>query len=136
MIAQDSRFGDLSEADRNTIPEAIRATDRRTLSYLWVLGAYEVVRTMHERAVAANDAMAGKIGNVKHRFERVRIPLAKMEPARRHKDTDSPIAYPAIHRDLGIAWQLTADEFVTRRELSDAMLELLTELRRVDPLLP
>ena len=58
-----------------------------------MLGAYEVfVRTMHERAVAANDAMAGKIGNVKHRFERVRIPLAKMEPARRHKDTDSPMA--------------------------------------------
>ena len=35
LIAQDSRFGDLSEADRNTIPEAIRATDRRTLSLSW-----------------------------------------------------------------------------------------------------
>ena len=60
---------------------------------------------------------------LKHRFERIRIPLAKMELARRHP-TDDPIAYPAINLELGVASQVAEDTFITRRELSDALLDL------------
>jgi hypothetical protein len=61
--------------------------------------------------------------DLKHRLERIRVPLAKMEPARRYP-TDERIAYPTINLERGIAWQIAEDTVVTRRELSDALLEL------------
>lgn len=69
------------------------------------------------------------MNDLKHEIERLRIPLAKFEPARRFA-TDSPIAYPALMgRDLGVAWHLGPDTFVSRRELSDALLSLVEDIR-------
>jgi hypothetical protein len=62
-------------------------------------------------------------------MERLRIPLTKMETARRFP-TDSMIAYPTVTRDFGIAWHVAQDTYITRRELSDQLLDFLAELKK------
>ena len=68
------------------------------------------------------------IKNLKYEFERIRIPLAKMEPARRHADTDSKIAYPALNSNFGISWRVSEEKYVVRRELSDNLLILIESI--------
>ena len=139
LIAEDARFVSLASEVREGIPEALRLNDRFTLSYLWVLGAYEVIRTIHQRVpqvVDLDGGVASEIVTTKRRFARLRIPLAKMEPARAHEDTDGPIAYPALHPTLGTAWQVAPEAFISRRELSDLLLTVLEHLRACNPNLP
>ena len=86
-----------------------------------------MVRTLNQRCNTSDliDAtLKEQIRNFKNKIERLRIPLAKMEFAKRHRK-DSPIAYPVISREFGVAWQLAQNIFVTRRELSDDLLKLL-----------
>lgn len=126
----DRFFGPrLSYEDSNALHEHI------TLSYLWVLGAYEFTRTLCDR-VSLDDPAKTPPGvryillEVKNRFNRVRVPLAKMEAASKHAHDDSPIAYSGMKRGMGVAWILNSSTDVTRRELSDSLLEAL-ERRRV-----
>lgn len=90
-----------------------------TISYLWVLGAYEIVRVIDE------EIKSEKSKKIKHTFTRLRIPLAKYEPANFHKNTDSKIAYPMLNSDIGVAWQVSEDTIITRRDLSDILLDFL-----------
>jgi len=126
----DRFFGPkLSYEDSNALHEHI------TQSYLWVLGAYEFIRTLCDRVSLDDPQMTPPevrdiLVEVKNRFNRVRVPLAKMEAAAKHAHEDSPIAYPGIKRGMGVAWILNRSTGVTRRELSDALLEAL-EKRRV-----
>jgi hypothetical protein len=95
-----------------------------TLSYLWVLGVYEVLRSINQSCRNSGNK-DDQIDSVLRKYERLRIPLAKFEPAKKHKDTDSKIAYPSINPQVGIAWQLGDDFHVSRADLSDSFLELL-----------
>lgn len=128
LLGEDSAFVEAHERNAISIDQHIRLTDRFTLSYLWVLGAYEVVRTICQRINERRDLVSGDVARqfkaVKRRISRLRMPLAKMEPASAHK-SDSHIAYPAMHRSLGIAWQLSPQDFITRAELADALLSAL-----------
>jgi len=101
--------------------------DHLTFSYLWVLGAYEVIRSLEEKArkdVTFFPAHRKELQNLKIEFTRIRIPLAKFEPATKFSATDSHIAYPAIHVELGVSWQVSEDTYISRRKLSDNMLNL------------
>jgi len=133
LIAEDLRFLQLTQEARATIRESLRLTDHFTISYLWVLGAYELVRTLDQRCdpdVSLHGTeLTHRVRSLKHRMERLRVPLAKMEPAKRYPG-DSPIAYPGISSQFGVAWQLAANTFVSRRELSDALLQLAEDIRR------
>jgi hypothetical protein len=100
-----------------------------TLSHLWVLGAYEVLRTIHQRC-REGGGVDESVRDVLRRFERLRIPLAKFEPAGRHKETDTKIAYPALNAQYGVAWQVAEDVFIPRGELSDEFLMLLEGKRQ------
>jgi hypothetical protein len=98
-----------------------------TLSNLWVLGAYEVIRTLDQRA----DKYANffpefkvEIKELKFKFARLRMPLAKFEPERHFTKTDSDVAYPGFHLELGASWQLAENAWINRRTLSDGMLSL------------
>ena len=51
------------------------------------------------------------------------MPLAKMELAK--YPTDDPITYPSIHFEDGIAWRVAKDTFISRRRLSEGLLELV-----------
>ncbi|HIF9218059.1 TPA: hypothetical protein ACX6QF_003603 [Photobacterium damselae] len=112
-------FGDLS--------------DHITQSYLWVLGAYEIVRSLDQRAREDErfyPEYKDNLQRLKHSFERIRIPLAKFEAARRHRDTDSHIAYPGFNYATGVSWRVAENTWVDRRVLSDEMLVLLEQIKQ------
>src|SRR5258705_8854981 len=52
LILADNRFGLLSEREWAAKRESFLLTERIMLSYLWVLGAYELVRTLDQRCRA------------------------------------------------------------------------------------
>ena len=95
-----------------------------TMSYLWVLGAYEIIRSIQQRNkdTGLSDE---KLTALLRKFERLRMPLAKFEPANRHKNTDSKIAYPALNELNGITWQISDEIFISRGELANEFLSLL-----------
>ncbi len=100
LIPEDKQFLQLSQEERETIEQSISMSDRFTYSYLWVLGAYELVRTLDQRC-HADPALLGnnlttRVRELKHSMERLRMPLAKMETANRYPSDDS-IAWPSIH---------------------------------------
>lgn len=110
-------------------------SDHITSSYLWVLGMYELVRTLDQ--FASNDDsplnhLRGEIRAYKRKINRLRIPLAKMEAASSNTD-DSPIAYPGLNQALGLAWQLNEHDWITRRELSDEALALFEFIKSSMP---
>ena len=99
-----------------------------TLSYLWVLGAYEIVRILHERSRINGFVADKKLESVYRNFTRVRIPLAKFEPAGKHRETDENLALPALNSLYGVAWEISQDTFIARGELSDSLLDYLESL--------
>jgi len=136
LIVEDDRYLKLPQTSRDTIEESMKLTERFTLSYLWVLGTYELVRTLTQRC-RENGNLLGEnlvqeIIKLKQDIERLRIPLAKMEPSRQHRKTDAPIAYPTIHNEFGISWRVSQNTYITRREISDNFLSLLEQIRQND----
>jgi uncharacterized protein (DUF2461 family) len=133
LIQEDARFAALNKEQSSSLRERSLLTDRVTLSYFWVLAAYELVRTLDQRwrtgAATLPDDFGSRVTALKRRMERLRIPLVKMETARRFP-TDSPLAYPTINRDFGVAWHIAQDTYITRRELSDQLLDFLADLKK------
>jgi hypothetical protein len=127
--ARDAAYLQLPQRERESVERSVELTERFTESYPWVLGAYEIIRTMDQRvrenAGLVNDETSRLIRDAKHKFERVRVPLAKFEAAKRHSDTDSSVAFPALNPQHGIAWCVADNVFVTRRELSECFMALL-----------
>ena len=77
------------------------------LSWLWVLGAYEVVRTMHEAKECFSDRAYKSIAELKSELSQVRMPMAKMEerkvkgiPKTSINSTGSPAGIDVAKRDL------------------------------------
>ncbi len=142
LIETDKKIlqGIRSESSRSSIEFNLWLTERFTQGYLWILGAYEAIRTLSQLAdrealvnpTQANKEIAENIRTVKHFFERVRIPLAKMEPSKKHETTDFPIAYPILDTKRGIAWHISDSVVISRQELSDAFLRL----KEILPLIP
>ena len=129
LIEQDSAFLNNFDKNKDDINASLELSDRITVSYLWVLGAYEAIRTMGQRIREnenlVSEEMATSFRNVKNTFNRLRVPLAKMEATRAHRNTDSHIAYPGLNLDIGISWKINESTFISRRELSDQLLTLL-----------
>jgi hypothetical protein len=117
----------------NTVSEQLigQFERHRYQSFLWVLAAYEFVRTLDQicRADGAiyGNVLSQDVKQFKHRIERLRIPLAKLEPANRHP-TDSPIAYPVWVPHKGMAWQLDSSTIIVRVDLSEELLSLVEKL--------
>lgn len=98
-------------------------------AHLWVLGAYELVRMLSERVhndhSLTTDKAIEKIHETKRQFERVRVPLAKLEPSRRNVLTDFPVAYAGIGSE-GLAWKVADDVIISQHQLSDLLWEMFT----------
>ena len=131
LISVDEKYLLLSEEKRLSIEESLLLTDRFTLSYLWVLGAYELVRSIDQKCrldkTLLNQLLANQVNDLKHHFERLRIPLAKLEPASRHP-SDNPIAFPVIDPQDIVAWAIAPNVKISRRELSDRLLILTLDI--------
>lgn len=104
------------------------------LSGLWVLGSYEVVRSMEQKTrseVLLAQDLRDALVNLKYDFERVRIPLAKFEPPKRYKATDTGVAYPGVNTESrSVTWEVSKNVWISRRELSDKLLSLLEAMAR------
>lgn len=59
--------------------------------WLWVLGAYEVTRTMCQAKSCFSPKLATKLHELKNRLSKLRIPFAKQEYAGSHSGTGTPI---------------------------------------------
>jgi hypothetical protein len=101
-------------------------------SFLWILAAYEFVRTLDEICRADctiyGDALSQDVNKFKHHIERLRIPLAKLKATRRHPN-DYEIAYPGWVPEKGVAWQLDPSTIITRVDLSEELVSLLEKLK-------
>lgn len=116
-----------------TYPDTYVFNNDLTLSYLWILGAYENIRSLSQ---ALNDGKhiapesAQRCTELKKQFARIRVPLAKYEAAKIHQDTDFSTAYPITNSEHGIGWQIGRDCFLTRGELATAFLTFLEWLKQ------
>lgn len=133
-IQEDQRYLDLSEQLKATDVEIRRFSDHYTMSYLWVLESYKVLRAIYKQGRSTAEllpsAVCQLIRDTEQLFERVRIPLAKLKTAGKNKTADSHIFSPALNRELGIGWQVSPDAFITRRELSDAFLNVVERIQQ------
>jgi hypothetical protein len=107
------------EEKSKSVAESVKLTERSSLSHLWVLGAYELVRSICQRITenraAVPEEVARSFGELKNEFSHLRVPLAKMEPARAHRDTDFTFPFPALSPTRGIAWRIAHDVFISRQ---------------------
>jgi len=133
LIREDARFAALNQEESSSSRETALLADRFTLSYFWVLAAYELVRTLDQRwrigATTLPDELGSRIAALKRRMDRMRVPLLKMETPRRFP-TDSTMAYPSNSTGFGVAWHVAEDMYVTRRELSDQLLGFLADFKQ------
>lgn len=104
------------------------------LAHLWVLGAYELIRTLDQllrNKSGLEQTTGSRSRDVKRRFEQVRIPLAKLEAPRHNFGAGHGVAYPALNATHGIAWKVSETCVIGRSELSDLLLGFLEHLRYV-----
>ncbi len=74
-----------------------------SLMWFWLLGAYEVVRTMHQSKVCFSERLAQELSGLKKMLAAARMPAAKMEkPGKKIAVTSnrSPAGWDADNRDL------------------------------------
>lgn len=133
LCATDASLVRGDPEQQNTLHDFDFIQSHRTQSYLWVLGAYEILRTLAQRIREGQSddpsEVAERVNSARDRFARVRVPLAKFEAAGRHKTTDNHVAYPGVDFKYGIAWEVNENEVISRQELSDVFLEALEFVR-------
>lgn len=101
-------------------------------AHLWVLGAYELVRMISQR-LRENEELASsesieKVTETKKLFERVRIPMAKLEPSKRHERTDFEVAYAGMG-PKGLGWLVAPDTIIYQEELSEKLYEMFSFMK-------
>jgi len=111
---------------------AIAMGKHHTISEFWVFGVYEFLRTLDEicseNPSLLTTSLNEEIKELKYYFEHVRIPLAKLEPARRYINTDYPDIEPGFLVPYGTFWQVSDALRISRRNLSDKIFSLLEKL--------
>jgi hypothetical protein len=134
LFPRDVRYREIRENNDGTNEEWREMAEHAVpMGYLWVLGAYEVIRTLDQMFRQKKSRFEGQqhleTEQLKIRFERVRIPLAKLEPAKKFMETDNRFAVPALICGRGLGWHVADDVSIARGELSTQFLEFLEELK-------
>jgi hypothetical protein len=124
-----SAVGDLEETE---FPNLSVIEDYLALSQLWVFGAYELLRSIDQKLSEGDFALpmttSAKVKEMKMRFARIRVPLAKLEPANRFRLVDEVPKGACVvssAKEKGWCWQLNANTYVWRHDLGDELLSLL-----------
>jgi hypothetical protein len=133
LYLRDQRHKEMAKDPSNTkLAEWADVQDATGRSYLWVLGAYEAIRTLDQRFrdMGSSALSRHRVTNtLKHLFERLRVPLAKLESSRRHIATDYAFPRPGIDDERGIAWEVSKGVVISRSQLSDEFLSILEGLQ-------
>lgn len=120
--------------EKKSITEAEHALLQETIgdAFFWVLGAYEMIRTLDRRCktMHSGSAIALHFSEAKRQLERVRVPLAKLEPARRHKDSDHSFALAVLARGKGYCWRVADGNDIAFTWLSDQALHTLASYHK------
>lgn len=129
----DQKHAEMARAPRDAKLRDVPALlDAFGEAYLWVLGSYEAIRTLdqalREMGTTASQRWSA-LNALKRKFERLRVPLAKVEPARRHASTDFAFPKPGLSDEHGIAWAIAQGVWVSRAELSDEFLATFEALQ-------
>lgn len=97
-------------------------------AYLWVLGAYEIVRTLAEKTKYPSIVQAKKL------FERIRVPLAKLEASRNYKKADFNFTFPAVLPGacFGAGWAINQNEIILRTSLSCELFDALSQFGQIE----
>jgi hypothetical protein len=82
-----------------------RVERAESLMWFWLLGAYEVVRTMHQAKICFSESLIQELSSLKKTLATVRMPAAKMEkpgkkPAVAVTSNRSPAGWDVRNRDL------------------------------------
>jgi hypothetical protein len=80
-----------------------RVERAESLMWFWLLGAYEVVRTMHQAKVCFSDRLVQDLSELKKLLATVRMPAAKMEKTGKKAavtSNRSPSGWDVENRDL------------------------------------
>jgi hypothetical protein len=122
----------VNDLEKSEIPHVSATEDYLALSQLWVFGAYELLRSLDQRlsddTIDVSAETRAKVIELKVRFARIRVPLAKLEPASRFKAIDEVprgACVLANAKEKGWCWQLNATTHVWRHDLGDELLSLL-----------
>ena len=133
LARQNTSFKKLREDVSSITPEQWEGIhDAIALSHLWVLGAYELVRVLHATLKSVSStpkAVEDRCGSLKRSFERIRMPLAKLQTPRHHSQSDFGVAYPAFKQELGLVWMVADNAPISRDDLGRDLLEFLEFLR-------
>lgn len=110
--------------------DGILSLERQQIkAHLWVLGAYELVRMISQRlresAELAESESIERVAETKKLFERVRIPMAKLEPSKRREKTDFEVAYAGMG-PKGLGWKVSPDTVIYQEELSEKLYEMFS----------
>jgi hypothetical protein len=126
LIVEDQRIAMLPHGAVNTPPEMEKFFHQETLSYLWVLGAWHVIDTLHTKMDAKRITFPGTVGRIKQakkNISRLRMTFAKAEPGIAG-DRDFP---HSGGRGLtgSSTWAVTPTTLISRYELSEELLGVL-----------
>ncbi len=121
--------------------EEDRITKNRyvTLSELWVMGAYELLRVLNQILKANNGVDENSKAKVKEAFilfQEIRVPLVKFEKTEKERTKRrlySQITWPFFDKEKGIGWTLNDGsgnpKKICRKDLSDKLLETLEGIK-------
>jgi hypothetical protein len=134
LIQADDKWTQRFVAGALSPDEQTAVSEHITASQHWVLGAYEFLRTLCDRLNVDDlektpEDVRQWAEDVKRRFARLRMPLAKLEPASKYSKEDWSAAKPGMLAGKGVCWKVNETTTISRIELSDALLEVL-EFRR------
>lgn len=90
------------------------------MSYLWILGTYEVVRALRQRVKESPEKFTDDVAKIVDEtcsfLTRIRVPLAKYEASGKYRNEDVGVAFP-IAIDGGIGWALNGRDAVMFSEI-------------------
>ena len=119
------RVGSLKGKEDLSLPEIELIHDALGKAYFWVLGAYEIVRTLDARYRQQHrltNSESTLFSAIKVELERLRIPIAKLEPARKFAATDYAYPRPRLNEVNGIGWSTSDNTMIQFQELSHLVL--------------
>lgn len=103
LALQDEILGHLDQGFSATCVDGGRVELAESLMWLWMLGAYEIVRTMCQARICFSERALNEMAQLKKVLSVVRMPAAKMEKAGKKEPVTSdrsPAGWDVANRDL------------------------------------
>jgi hypothetical protein len=126
LIIEDQRIATVPRAQINTPEELEKLFHQESLSYLWVLGAWHLIDTLHTKMDTHRITFPGTVGRIKQakkNIARLRMQFAKAEPGMAG-DRDFP-HYGGRGFTGSSTWAVNASTLVSRYDLSAELLDVL-----------